>query len=386
VSLDLTSGLLATLLIVAAVVLPVLTLGLWSRVRGHRLLRQGQRWGLVVGAQAVAIIAVLVLINDYFGLYSTWDDLLGRTSPASLAGALDPTSTGARTPAGQGASPASSTAGGTTMAAQVPWTGGLPTGFTATGDANSFVATVTVPGSSTPLRLYVSLPQQYFDPAFAHSAFPVVELFHGYPGSPTTWYHAMAVLPRLDQAITSGGTPFVLVVPQISVPGAPDLECTDLPGQPQVSTFLTDEVRQVVTTHFRVRSDRAGWGLMGYSEGGYCAAQLLLRHPDLYAAGVSISGYDAPESSYFDAYPVQRAAGSLTHLLARRPGVALRASASLQDPQSSGSLAGLKRSVRPPTVLTAVQYAQGGHNTADWSNELPADFLWLSRRLAPIAG
>ena len=57
-----------------------------------------------------------------------------------------------------------------------------------------------------------------------------------------------------------------------------------------------------------------------------------------------------------------------------------------QDPQSSGSLAGLRRSVKPPTVLTAVQYSQGGHNTSDWSNELPADFQWLTHRLAPIAG
>jgi len=385
VSLDLTSGLLATILVIVALALPVLTLGVWSRVSGHRLLRQGQRWGLVVGSQAVAILAVLVLINDNFGLYSSWDDLLGRTPSGTVAGVLDPTVAGAHAPDGQEPRAARSTPGAT-LSAQVPWTAGLPTGFTAYIKPNSYLAMVKVPGSPAPFRLYVSLPHQYFEAAFAHRVFPVVELLHGYPGTPTTWYHAMAALPRLDQAMTSGGTPFVLVVPQISTPGAPDLECTDLPGQPQVSTFLTSEVRQVVSTHFRVRSDRAGWGLMGYSEGGYCASQLLLRHPDLFAAGVSISGYDAPGSSYFDAYPALRAAGSLTRLLARRPDVALRASASLQDPQSSGSLASLRRVARPPTVLTAVQYDQGGHNTSDWSNELPADFLWLSHQLAPIAG
>jgi len=385
-SLDLTSGLLGTVLVVAAVALPVLSLGLWSRVRGHRLLRQGQRWGLVVVSQLVAVVAVLVLINDYFGLYSSWDDLLGRTSSDAVAGAIDPTSTGPGAHTAPGTARTSPSAGGQVFAAQVPWSGGLPAGFSAYTEPRSYLAMVKVPGSVQPLRLYVSLPPQYFDPAFAHKAFPVVELFHGYPGTPTTWYHALAVLPRLEQAMASGATPFVLVVPQISVPGGPDLECTNLPGQPQLATFLTDGVREVVTSHFRVRADQAGWGLMGYSEGGYCAAQLLLRHPDLFAAGVSISGYDAPESSFFDGYPAQRAAGSLTHLLAARPAVALRASASVQDPQSSGSLAGLKRSVRPPTVLTAVQYSQGGHNTSDWSNELPADFRWLTQRLAPIAG
>jgi enterochelin esterase-like enzyme len=383
-SLDLTSGLLAGLLVVLAVALPVVALGLWPRVRGRALARQAQRWGLLLASQVVAVVAVLVLINNYFGLYSSWDDLLGRTPSGSVAGALDPLASPGRTPSPSGSSPARGASDAPQVAPQVPWTGGTPAGFAAISEPHSFLAQVTVPGNPAPMSLYVSLPAQYFDPAYAHKALPVVELFHGYPGSPTTWYHAMAVLQRLDQATASGGTPFVLVIPQISVPGSPDLECTDLPGQPQVATFLTQEVHQVVTTHFRVRADRAGWGLMGYSEGGYCAAQLLLRHPDLFSAGVSISGYDTPESSYFDAYPALRQAGSLSHLLASRPDVALLASASLQDPQSAGSLTGLSRSARPPTVVKTVVYAQGGHNTSDWSAALPTYFLWLSTRLATL--
>ena len=383
-SLDLTSGLLAGLLVVLAVALPVLTLGLWPRARGRAWLRQVQRWALLVASQAAAILAVLVLINNYFGLYSSWDDLLGRTPGGAVAGVLDPLGGPGASPSPTRSSTGSGAAGTALVAPQVPWNGGIPAGFTASGEPRTFLAQVQVPGSSAPLAVYVSLPKQYFDPAYAHAAFPVVELFHGYPGSPTTWFHAMAVTQRLDEATASGGTPFVLVVPQISVPGAPDLECTDMPGQPQVATFLTREVHQVVTTHFRVRADRAGWGLMGYSEGGYCAAQLLLRNPDLASAGVSISGYDAPESSFFDAYPAKRTAGSLAHLLAGRPDVALLASASRQDPQSSGSLVELSRGVRPPTVVKTIQYAQGGHNTADWSAALPTYFLWLSHQLATV--
>ncbi len=383
-SLDLTGGLLAGLLVVLAVALPVVSLGVWPRVRGRALVRQAQRWALLVASQAAAVIAVLVLINNYFGLYSSWDDLLGRTPSGSVAGALDPLGTAGRTSAPTTTSPAPGASGAAQVASQVPWAGGTPAGFTSYSEPRTFLAQVTVPGSSTPLGLYVSLPQQYFDPAYAQTAFPVVELLHGYPGSPTTWYHAMAVLQGLDRATASGGTPFVLVVPQISVPGAPDLECSDVPGQPQLATFLTHEVHDVVTTHFRVRADRAGWGLMGYSEGGYCAAQLLLRNPGLFAAGVSISGYDAPESTFFDAYPALRKAGSLQRLLSGRPDVALLATASRQDPQSSGSLVGLSHGVRPPTVVKTVSYTQGGHNTSDWSAELPTYFLWLSHRLATL--
>ena len=384
-SLELTSGAFATLVVVLALALPVLTVVLWRRVRGpHVLVRGAQRWLLVVAAQAAGVLAVLVVINNQFGLYSSWDDLLGRTSQDSSAVVLTPPGTD-----GSGRQAAATTPSGSasaTTAAVVPWVNGLPAGFSGYDGRGTYLASVAVPGSPSPMRVYVSVPPEYGRPAYAHRSFPVVELFHGYPGTPTTGFHALDVLARLREATAGGGTPFVLVVPQISVPGAPDLECTDLPGQPQVATFLTTEVHAIVTTHFRVRADSAGWGLMGYSEGGYCAAQLTLRHPELYAAGVDIAGYDRPLSAFFDAYPSQRAAGSFAALLRSAPPVALYASASSQDPQSSGSLTVLARDARPPTTVSAHLYAQGGHNTSDWSAQLPGDFVWLSRHLGGVAG
>jgi hypothetical protein len=381
---DLTSGLFATLVVALAVTLPILAVVLARRVRGpNDLVRGLQRWGLVVVSQVAAVLAVLVLINDQFGLYSSWDDLLGRAPTVSAADVLVPGTLAGRLP-GHGSSTGP---GGPAAAAPVvaPWVNGVPQGFGVYDSPRTFSAEVRVPGTTTPLKVYVTVPPEYDQPAYAHSAFPVVELFHGYPGSPTTWYHAMDVRAQLAAAVSSGSTPFVLVVPQISVPGAPDLECTDLPGQPQVATFLTTGVRSIVTTHFRVRSDSAGWGAMGYSEGGYCAAQLVLRHPDLFAAGVDIAGYDAPESSYFDSLPALKHAGSLGVLLRSAPRVALFASASSQDPQSSGSLTALRHGVRRPTDVTTRLYPTGGHNTADWSAELPADFAWLTQHLAPLS-
>jgi enterochelin esterase-like enzyme len=370
--LGLTSGVFATIVVMLALITPVVAVAVSRRVRGRAgIVRDAQRWLLVIAAQVAAILAVLVLINNSFGLYSSWDDLLGRTSSATASDVIVPAPT---TPRGTTATPGT--------VAVLPWKNGLPQGFTAYDSPRTFQAAVQVPGSSAPLKVYVAVPPEYDQPAYAHVRFPVVELFHGYPGSPTTWFHAMDVRAKLADAVQAGATPFVLVIPQISVAGAPDLECTDLPGQPQIATFLTTEVRSVVTTHFRVQSGPTGWAAMGYSEGGYCAAQLTLRHPDLFAAGVDISGYDAPESSYFDALPAQKKAGSLSTLLRKAPAVALLASASSQDPQSSGSLASLKSGARPPTVVTTTLYAQGGHNTADWSAALPGDFAWLSQHLS----
>jgi enterochelin esterase-like enzyme len=387
VSLELTSGAFAALVIALAVALPVVAVVAWSRVRGHRVVRVAQRWLLVVAAQAAGVLAVLVVINNQFGLYSGWDDLLGRTAQDSSAVVLTPqVHTTRPAPGPSGSTPGGTSAAASTTAPAVPWVNGLPAGFSAYDSSRTFLAMVAVPGSPSPMRLYVALPPEYGQPAYAHKRFPVVELLHGYPGTPTTWFHAMDVRARLAAATGLGATPFVLAIPQISVPGAPDLECTDLPGQPQVATFLTTEVHAILTSHFRVRADRAGWGLMGYSEGGYCAAALTLRHPELYAAGVDIAGYGEPLSAFFDRYPAQRAAGRLAVLLRAAPPVAIYASASAQDPQSSGALDALTRDSRPPTSVTARLYAQGGHNTSDWSAQLPGDFQWLSHELGGVAG
>ena len=371
--LGLTSGLFATLVVALAILAPAVVIVLWRRVGGRAAaLRDAQRWALVLVSQVLAVLAVMVLINNAFGLYSSWDDLLGRTSTASATDVLVPPT--AAKPGGH----ASGSPGAPTV---LPWKDGVPQGFSTYDSPTTFVAQVKVPGASAPLKVYVSVPPEYGQPAYAHAQFPVVELFHGYPGSPTTWFHAMDVRAKLATAVGAGATPVVLVIPQISVAGAPDLECTDLPGQPQVATFLTTEVRSVVTAHFRVRADRAGWAAMGYSEGGYCAAQLVLRHPELFAAAVDLSGYDAPESSAFANLPALTKAGSLTTLLRAAPPVAIFASASRQDPQSSGSLTSLRAGARSPTSVTTQLFAQGGHNTSDWSAGLPADFAWLSHRL-----
>src|SRR5207248_615713 len=42
------------------------------------------------------------------------------------------------------------------------------------------------------------------------------------------------------------------------------------------------------------RTDRAGWAIVGSSEGGYCALDLGLLHRDRYVAFADLSGLDRP--------------------------------------------------------------------------------------------
>ncbi|MCW2620582.1 MAG: esterase [Frankiales bacterium] len=136
----------------------------------------------------------------------------------------------------------------------------------------------------------VYLPTAYFrDPGVR---LPVVYLLHGSPGAAEDWFraaHAAAVGGALNQQ----GTPAVLVAPVMSRGWTDDSECVDGRAA-QVESHLLRVVLPAVDSGFAVRSDRGGRVIAGNSAGGYCALNLGLRHRDLFATIVDLSGYTRP--------------------------------------------------------------------------------------------
>ncbi len=144
------------------------------------------------------------------------------------------------------------------------------------------------------MRVWVSLPAQYDQPAYAHRRFPVVMLYPGGSGAQhNAWVGpALGARELVDRGSRDGTiSPFVLVMPEMQVSPTLDTECADLPGQPAVGTFLAVDVPRLVAATFRVLDDRHGWGAAGISSGAYCAARLVFDHPDQYAAVASLDGY-----------------------------------------------------------------------------------------------
>ena len=182
-------------------------------------------------------------------------------------------------------------------------------------------------------------PPQYNDPAYANTDFPVVLLFPGYPGTPQTWFGNMAGQKELGTLVQQhASTPFVLVAVNISPIKGVNTDCTDIPGGPQVATFITDDVRTMIERTFRVTTDRSGWGMMGYSEGGLCAGKLLVQYPQLFSAAVQMSGDVRPGgyvAKYGSAFANQNS--TLWLLQNHKPSlpVALLAAASAEDAHGS---------------------------------------------------
>jgi enterochelin esterase-like enzyme len=158
-----------------------------------------------------------------------------------------------------------------------------------------FQTPVTGAHSHLTRDVYVYLPPQYFQKRFRHYKFPVIELLHGSPGNPQAWVDVMAVIPTfLGLLETHPKDAAVLVMPDTDGGLRYELQCLNNPGGIQDMTFIARDVPEAMARIARVQPPGRAWGVAGYSEGGYCAANIALQDPQAYGAAGVLSGYFAP--------------------------------------------------------------------------------------------
>jgi S-formylglutathione hydrolase FrmB len=89
----------------------------------------------------------------------------------------------------------------------------------------------------------------------------------------------------------------VLVMPDTE--GAPgvSLQCLNQNRGPQDETYLSQDLPEYVSAALRVQPPGRGWGIAGYSEGGFCAANLGLRQGRVFSFAGVLSGYFAPSDN-----------------------------------------------------------------------------------------
>ncbi|GHF47633.1 hypothetical protein GCM10010218_31300 [Streptomyces mashuensis] len=368
-SLTGTPFLLTTIvLVVVALALP---LTLWTRIGGPAPVRHAARFSMLLFAQATAISLVFVIVNNANGLFDTWGDLLGTGSHVKAAADLGPDGTGGKSPDSepkvvQKFSPASDKRMG------------------------PGVQETRLKGriSGVEGEVYVWLPPQYDDPAYKDRKFPVVEVLPGFPGSAKAWFGTLNVNTQLKPLMEKGEVaPFVIVAPRTTLLGDTDTGCANVPGKVNADTWLSVDVRKMVTDTFRVDERPDGWAVAGYSAGAHCAARLAVAHPDRYRAGVSLSGYNDPAgepSSLTARTPELRDANNPLKILERAatpPRVALFVSGAENDGYQGGQA--LKQAAKPPTTVqvSLIPAGAGGHGTAVWKQQVPDVFRWLTRQI-----
>ena len=373
--------------ILLTVAAPIGTYLLWNRIRGPRPVRAGARLALIGVSQVIAVLLCGVLVNNYYGLYASWDDLLGNTGSPGVIVHDDATAAGA--PAAGGDLGSGQAQGGRGSVAPRVRPDGPAQTFKKYGD-DALVTTFTGPksGLGGTNDVLVSLPAQYNDPAYANTDFPVVMLFPGYPGTPQTWFGTMAGQKELATLVQQkAATPFVLVAVNISPISGVNTDCTDIPNGPQVASFIVDDVKSMIERSFRVSTDRSGWGMMGYSEGGLCAGKLLVQYPQEFSAAVQMSG-DVQPGGYVSKYGPAFANQNSTLWVLRNhkpnPSVSLLAAASAEDAKGTVLADAEALQQADPAVVDVLKKDHGSHNTAVWKQWLPAAYGWLSQHLDQV--
>jgi S-formylglutathione hydrolase FrmB len=185
-----------------------------------------------------------------------------------------------------------------------------------------------------------------------------------------------------------------------------ELQCLNDPGGIQDMTFIDRDVPEAIARIARVQPPGRAWGLAGYSEGGYCAANIALQDPAGYGAAGVMSGYFAPVPSQVPAGGKPGGKPRVVNVFAGRPALEqlnsprwyiTRVPVNAQIP-AFWLAAGAKDR---PDVQAAANFRQllltrvanvpldivpgGGHQGSVWRAALDPMLKWMTPQLAQLA-
>jgi hypothetical protein len=220
-----------------------------------------------------AMLFGVAAVNKYYDYYQTWG-----------AAAADLT--------GQGLSTATSLPSGTPAQRLTAILGKVTDSRVAAQLGETVRLSVTGRRSHIERTVYVFLPPQYFQAAFRSHRFPAIELISGYPGEPQDWINVVGIIQAYETLLRDHAVqPVALVMPDPN--GGPhiSLQCLNVVRGPQDATYLARDLPNFLSRALRLQPSGRAWGIAGYSEGGYCAANLALRYPGRYGYAGVLSGY-----------------------------------------------------------------------------------------------
>ena len=313
-----------------------------------------------VGVILVAMSGGIIVVNDYFGYYTSWSDAYQGT----FGGPSNPT----------------------TLAIDTRHAGVIQ-------NESGKLFSIPLPGAKSHINRngLMYLPPQYFLHRYRSVRFPVVELLHGTPGSPENWRYQMHIASTIDTALARRAIgPMVFVMPEISAPH-PEQECLNY-GNVRDGTYVSQDVPNDIRHRFRVSHDPAEWALAGYSSGGYCAANLALQHRRDFGAVASMDGYywpsDGPAIHRLGANPAALSANDPLTEVQKLPDAAVpmpqfwisAGSGSSDDLHAARTfVAAIERLER----VTFVVQPHAKHNFYAWRDQIPQALSWLWQAIAP---
>jgi S-formylglutathione hydrolase FrmB len=149
-------------------------------------------------------------------------------------------------------------------------------------DARVIELTVQTPAFVAPTKLHVNLPRGYdADPS---RRWPVTYFAAGTQNRWNTFNDVLEGRKLADDY------PSIIVSPDANSGYWSDWYNGGAFGPPKYETFVVDQLIPLIDARLRTVADRSQRAIFGLSMGGYGAAMLAARHPDVFAAASTISG------------------------------------------------------------------------------------------------
>ena len=374
--MGLTSDKVLALVVMLAVLLFIGTVWWWPRLARRTWWSVSGRVGLLLATQVMLFASVGLGVNQAFGFYASWADLLGREKGEGVV--VD--HNGAAGPGG-GPLQVVDTESVIVSGGARPGTGGQ-------------IQKIDIVGRTTRIATsaYVYLPPEYFQPRYRTHRFPTAVVLTGYPGTASALVEKLRY-PRtaLELARAGRAKPMILVMLRPTVAPPRDTECADVPDGPQTESFFAKDLPEAVTAHYRVGREPGSWGIIGDSTGGYCALKLAMHHPKVYAAGAGLSPYynapvDPTTGDLFQGDKALRDRANLWWCLKHLPAPdtsLLVSSSKVGEANYKDTLKFIERvKATETTRISSIILESGGHNFNTWRREIPATLQWVSERLS----
>ncbi|WP_033290946.1 alpha/beta hydrolase [Amycolatopsis jejuensis] len=253
------------------------------------------------------------------------------------------------------------------------------------------VAHVKITGRRTGLTRDVSvyLPPQYFEHKYKTMRFPAIVWIPNYPSGPEVVTSGYGLPDQLDAAIAKHAMPpvIVLIPDPTGVPKVGhDTECVDQVNGAPNDTYLSADVREWGIQRLGLNPDRSAWTIAGWSSGGYCALNMVTRHPQWYAHAVSVSGYDKAqvdaetENLFRGRKDIDEANNVRTNLKQHPSPIEILAISGDKEKYESFAIDQMRAAAQPPVQFTSWRIPDAGHNMNTFKQQIPDVLSWIGQR------
>ncbi|MEU1782793.1 alpha/beta hydrolase-fold protein [Streptomyces abikoensis] len=266
------------------------------------------------------------------------------------------------------------------------------------GDGSK-IGVVTLEGGKSGFtgKVWVWAPKEYTDdPKYAKSGFPVLIALPGGSGYGSNYWMGRPGGFSLQESVSEwfhAGSckPFLLAMPVLN-PGPGDKgiywDGSDIPGQPKMGTWLTEDVPDLMRANFRTLKSRDGWAFMGSSTGGFAGLKAVLKHPDKFKAVIANGPDVVPDSPLWNGHEKEKAENN-PEVLAKRlidtKGPDVYLSFQVGTKENAATIRSVKdfmRSYGKGPVHTQLWEIPGGmHNGATYGANMAAPMKWISDHL-----